>query len=100
MKNNKPELSKCSWVFWFEIRYRPNWFSRFWKNRGANFKDYQIWKFHVSIGRPWLKAYEDAYGEGEINLANAKNFDRPFSLLIINKQNTCNVQNTIHSADN
>jgi len=42
------------WVFWIRFEKRE-WFSNFWKARGSNCLDIQIFKIHVSIGMPWHK---------------------------------------------
>lgn len=81
MKNKQP------WVFWFSISYRPKWFKKFWRTRGTNFIEYQIFFLKISIGRPWL--HEEDYGlginttrEDQIKEINKGNLKQPFSLLI------------------
>lgn len=27
--------------------------SYWWSTRGANFVEYQVWKFRITVGRPW-----------------------------------------------
>lgn len=41
------------WVFWVQIEKR-DWFKRFWKSRGSNCLNIHIFKYHISIGMPWL----------------------------------------------
>lgn len=52
---------KVGWVFWIKIEYRKNWFSFFWKTRGANYIEFQIWVFKISIGLPWKKRVVNGY---------------------------------------
>lgn len=46
-------LKKFPWVFWIRISIRKRWFAFFWKSRGANVFDIQIWIFNITIGIPW-----------------------------------------------
>jgi len=50
-------MKKVNWVFWFNVSIRRNWFSYFWKTRGANFIEIQFFIFKISIGLPWHKNY-------------------------------------------
>lgn len=50
--NNKVE--KIDWVFWIVIEKRE-WFTNFWKSRGANAIDIQIYNYRIGIGLPWHK---------------------------------------------
>jgi hypothetical protein len=43
------------WVFWVTVE-RRKWFKMFWKSRGANFLNLQIFCFYISIGMPWKKS--------------------------------------------
>ena len=49
------KMKKPSWVFWLNISIRKHWFSKWWKSRGANSIDIQVWIFHINIGLPWHK---------------------------------------------
>jgi hypothetical protein len=78
------KYANVPWVFWFTVRIRRNWFKIFWTARGSNFREFQIWIFQISIGRPWLNStmtYPDYYDENtkEINDGNLKS---KFSILI------------------
>ena len=48
------EVKNYPWVFYIRISKR-NWFSNFWKSRGSNCLDIQIYNLHISIGMPWHK---------------------------------------------
>lgn len=50
--------SKIDWVFWIQIEKR-DWFKRFWKSRGSNCLNVQFFKWHISIGMPWLQHVVD-----------------------------------------
>lgn len=58
---SKIETANYPWVFWINISYRPQWFKKFWKTRGANYVEYQVWVFKISIGQPWFKGALDAH---------------------------------------
>lgn len=80
------ELANYPWVFWIAIRWRPKWFKFYWKTRGANYIDIQWWKFHISIGRPWLKTVVDAhsrdYGSAKyVHDTNKQNLKPLFSFI-------------------
>ena len=47
-------IKRYPWVFWLRFEKR-DWFSNFWKSRGANFLEIQIFKLCISIGLPWNK---------------------------------------------
>ena len=47
-------ISRYPWVFWIRFEKR-DWFCNFWKSRGSNCLDIQIFKLHISIGMPWHK---------------------------------------------
>ncbi len=47
-------ISSYPWVFWVRFEKR-NWFCNFWKSRGSNCLDIQIFKLRISIGMPWHK---------------------------------------------
>jgi hypothetical protein len=51
----KQSVNNFPWVFWIHIKRRPQWFSYWWKTRGANYIEFQVWIFRISIGMPWLK---------------------------------------------
>jgi beta-lactamase class D len=83
----KVKTANYPWVFWIYIQWRPKWFAFWWKTRGANAWDCQIWKFHISIGMPWFIGYVEAnqrdYGSAKhIHETNKCNAKRPFSILI------------------
>ena len=50
--------TKIGWVFYITIRKRE-WFKKFWKTRGANFMEIQIYNYCISLGLPWLKLVVD-----------------------------------------
>jgi len=41
------------WILRLNVEIRKDWFSYWWSTRGANFKEFQIWIFKISIGMPW-----------------------------------------------
>lgn len=45
------------WIFYITIEFNTDWFSYWWKTRGANFLQLQILFFKIKLGRPWLKCY-------------------------------------------
>jgi hypothetical protein len=47
-------MNKVDWIFWVSIEKRE-WFKNFWKSRGSNCVDIQIYNYHISIGLPWHK---------------------------------------------
>lgn len=47
-------VEKIDWVFWVFIEKRE-WFTNFWKSRGSNCLDIQIYNYHIGIGLPWHK---------------------------------------------
>jgi hypothetical protein len=49
------DISKFPWIAWFRIEIRKDWFCFFFKTRGSNFLEFQIWIFKISIGMPWKK---------------------------------------------
>ena len=53
------KTSNIDWVFWIQIQKREGFFKRFWKSRGSNGLDIQIYNWHISIGLPWLKEVVD-----------------------------------------
>ena len=80
-------IKNFPWVFWFNISLRPDWFSYWWKTRGANFLEYQIWIFKISIGRPWkehvLLGYLNDYNNLKIpEKTNEANLNPLFSFKI------------------
>jgi len=42
------------WVLRLSISIRKDWFSYWWKTRGSNYLEMQIWIFRINIGMPWL----------------------------------------------
>jgi hypothetical protein len=81
------KLSSLPWVFWINISIRREWFSYWWKTRGSNFAEYQVWIFKISIGRPWLRSVVESkirdYGGVETILkTNEANLKNPISILI------------------
>lgn len=84
--NKKIETANYPWVFWVNIGWRK-WFTFFWKTRGANFMDIQIWRMHISIGMPWYKGYlkgcqRDHGSAKNIHKTNQDNLKAPLSVLI------------------
>jgi hypothetical protein len=49
---------KIDWIFYIQIEKR-DWFKRFWKSRGSNCLNIQFFKWHISIGMPWLQDVVD-----------------------------------------
>ena len=45
---------KFPWVLWFSISKRKQWFSYWWRTRGANYVEFQVWIFRITIGMPWI----------------------------------------------
>ena len=76
---------KTNWVFWFKISIRRKWFSYWWSTRGANFKEYQIWIFKISIGQPWLHDVIEQETKGHADNVNSDNKKMSFSRLIKQK---------------
>lgn len=72
---------KNKWVFWFRISVRKQWFSYWWKTRGSNHMELQIWIFKISIGLPWNKSIQDI---DYIEKTNYNNLKAPYTLLIKN----------------
>lgn len=86
MKRNRI-VSTLPWVFWMHISIRRDWFSYWWSTRGANFVEFQVWIFCISIGRPWLKSVIESkihqYGSAySIKKTNEENLKLPMSILI------------------
>lgn len=86
------ELANYPWVFWFQVSYRPKWFSYNWRTRGANFIEVQLWVFKISIGRPWLKSPVDAhvrdYGSAKyVHNTNQDNLKQRFSFICKSPKN-------------
>jgi hypothetical protein len=48
------KLEKIDWVFWITVEKR-DWFTNFWKLRGSNCLNIQIYNYHIGIGLPWHK---------------------------------------------
>jgi len=46
--------NKVDWVFWVNVEKRE-WFKKFWKSRGSNCLDIQIFNWYISIALPWHK---------------------------------------------
>ena len=44
---------KIDWVFWLTVQKREGWFTKFWKSRGSNAMEIQIYDYRISIGLPW-----------------------------------------------
>ena len=59
-------ISRYPWVFWIRFEKR-DWFCNFWKSRGSNCLDIQIFKLHISIGMPWHKAVLKYASEDTLN---------------------------------
>lgn len=75
------------WVFWFNVQIRKDWFSFWWKTRGSNFMEIQVWIFKISIGLPWSKIVKEYYlkQDGNLNKLDKVNIDNlkgPWTLLI------------------
>jgi len=62
-------------VFWLKISIRKTWFSYWWKTRGANFLEFQVWIFRISIGMPWYQGYLDSVKKdyGSLNTIEESN---------------------------
>lgn len=92
---------KVPWVFYISIRQRE-WFSKFWKTRGANFIEFQLFRLQINIGLPWkkivvishLRDYNSIKSILETNKANLKNgikmFSIPYSIHIARKRHNEN----------
>jgi hypothetical protein len=81
------KISTLPWVFWMHISIRRDWFSYWWKTRGSNFVEFQVWIFCISIGRPWLKKIvesniRDYGGVSQILKTNEANLNHPLSIQI------------------
>lgn len=79
----------CPWVFYINISVRKDWFSYWWSTRGSNFKEFQVWMFKISVGRPWsqivLELLMSEYGNIEYAMkTNTENLRGPFTILINN----------------
>jgi hypothetical protein len=62
------EVKNYPWVFWIRFEKRK-WFKNFWKTRGSNCMDIQLYNLRISIGLPWhrdvlMKAKENHPLEG------------------------------------
>lgn len=66
------KISNIEWVFWIEIEKR-DWFKNFWKSRGANALIIHFFKWHISIGMPWLQSAVDKSSLESINETNRMN---------------------------
>lgn len=78
---------KFPWVFWVNISIRKDWFSYWWKSRGSNCLNLQVWIFSISIGRPWINhVLEDKIKDfGSLDSAkkvNDNNLTAPISFQI------------------
>jgi hypothetical protein len=73
MNNAKQKnINFFPWVFYVDIRKRK-WFSYYWSTRGANFKEFQIFIFKITIGMPWKKSVLNSKINDYGNLKSAKN---------------------------
>lgn len=75
------------WVFWISIDIRKNWFSYWYKSRGSNAIEFQVWIFRISIGRPWIKRVllgqlRDYNSLEYTKETNNNNLNNPFSFQI------------------
>lgn len=75
------------WVFWISFSYRPQWFSKWWRTRGANYVEYQVWLFRITIGRPWFDgaafgSRRDYGSYNQMRETNENNLRQPFSFLV------------------
>lgn len=70
----KTEISNMDWVFWIQIEKR-DWFKRFWKSRGANSLTVHFFKWHISIGMPWLQNAVNESSLESINETNRMNLE-------------------------
>lgn len=78
---------KQPWVFWFRISIRKDWFKYWWKTRGSNYIEFQVWILRISIGLPWHKNvkeyYLNQYGNlNHLDKTNLDNLKAPLTLLI------------------
>jgi hypothetical protein len=85
--SKKIETANYPWVFWIDISYRPKWFKWFWSTRGANYIEFQVIIFRISIGMPWIKdvvsANQRDFGSAKcIHKTNKDNLRNRFSFLI------------------
>jgi len=82
--------AKIPFVFYIDVKYCPQWFSYFWKNRGANYFEFQFWKIRVDIGMPWHKSFVEniyhSYNNFDyIHNANSQNLKNGLFSFLINK---------------
>ena len=79
------KMKKVDWVFWVTIQKRKGWFKKFWKTRGSNCMEIQIYDYKISIGLPWHK---DVVAKANQNypLEGINHFHR------VNKQNRIGIQ--------
>jgi hypothetical protein len=80
-------MKKHSWVFWINISIRKQWFSYWWKTRGSNHIEFQVWIFKINIGQPWVDSVLKYHLENDgslnyIDRINQDNLKTPFSFLI------------------
>lgn len=82
----KQITANVQWVFWINFSFRK-WFKFYWTTRGANFKEIQIWRLRISIGRPWLDCYvksqhRDYSSTKYITQTNKDNLKRLFAFKV------------------
>ncbi len=79
--------ANIDWVFWIDISIRKEWFTKFWKTRGANFLEIQFFNLRIGIGMPWLNTYLTYFDYMDENIykTNIDNAKRRFSFLIKSK---------------
>jgi hypothetical protein len=83
------------WIFWLDIRIRKDWFSYWWKSRGSNCINFQVWIFDISIGRPWkknalLSNVRDYNSLDSAKNTNNSNLKAPFAFQIGSYKNNYN----------
>lgn len=104
------DITMCSnpvpWVFYIDIKIRKNWFSYWWKTRGSNALEIQIWIFCITIGMPWhysvVRYYLRLYGGlNQLKLSNDSFTKKRFSLLIGKyKEGRFGIKPTCKNCDN
>ena len=86
MARLKEDVIKYPWVFSFRIKIRRDWFSYWWKTRGANFVEFQVWIFNITIGRPWHENPRIYYNEQKqlehMKKTNEANLKAKFTFLV------------------
>ena len=86
MARLREDVIRYPWVFWVSISIRKEWFSYWWKTRGSNFIEFQVWIFKINIGMPWQKSPRMYYNKmnelRNMKKTNENCLKAPFSFLI------------------